>query len=256
MGGHPPEEASQEAKTVTTAQPGTAVETTKASSEELERATIEIIKLESKLDRLEDYLDLLSKKIVKARASNNVKKIIELKGKEQEATAQAEAVKQKIAKLREKYPELKEQAGTEAAAPSEEAQTPRAVTPNIVYHEVVMGDTLMNISRKYFNTPAHYKEIAKMNNITGNTGLSQGMILKIDLDWARGVKQEAKVEVKKPASAGGIVYHTVAPGDTLMSISRKYYGTPLLYKDIAAMNGITDLGQLKVGMKLKIDKGR
>lgn len=260
MGGPPKEEPSQAPKVEAPAAAAVTAEPVKASSEELNGATAEIIRLESKLDRLEDYLDLLSKKILKARKSGNAGKVIELKSREGEAASQAKNLKEKIAKIREKYPELKElkeqpakeKPAVEAAVPSHETH-PRAVTPNIVYHEVVMGDSLIAISRKYFNTPDFYKEIAEMNGLTDTGGLQQGMILKIDLDWAR--KEAPKQpSAAKTAAAGNIIYHKVAAGETLMSISRKYFGTPSLFREIAAMNGITEPGLLKAGMQLKIDK--
>ena len=127
----------------------------------------------------------------------------------------------------------------------------------------MMGDTLMSISRKYFDTPAYYKDIAKMNNIADIRYLPQGTKLMIDLNL-KGGKAAAVVAPKKAApkpsvkpsekpSTGGIVYHVVMPKDTLMSISRQYFnGSASYYKEIMEWNGLTD-PSLKNGMKLKID---
>ena len=55
-----------------------------------------------------------------------------------------------------------------------------------------------------------------------------------------------------PKASGSMIYHDVAPGETLMAISRKYYGNASYYKDIAKLNGLADYN-LRKGMKLKID---
>lgn len=46
--------------------------------------------------------------------------------------------------------------------------------------------------------------------------------------------------------------HVVAPGDTLSSISRTYYATPIYAGDIEALNQLTDPDLLKVGDVLKL----
>jgi nucleoid-associated protein YgaU len=56
-----------------------------------------------------------------------------------------------------------------------------------------------------------------------------------------------------PVVSGVYVYHEVELGDTLFGISRKYYGTPGFYREIAKLNGIRDTSGLKQGMLLKID---
>lgn len=78
-----------------------------------------------------------------------------------------------------------------------------------------------------------------------DTGQIKGKVDKI--------KTAHKVALKPPTSR--IIYHVVAAGDTLMSISRKYFnGSASYYKKIAKTNGITDPRRLKVGMRLKIYK--
>jgi nucleoid-associated protein YgaU len=61
------------------------------------------------------------------------------------------------------------------------------------------------------------------------------------------------VPTSKPKTSGVYVFHQVAAGDTLFGISRKYYGTPGFYKEIAKLNGIADMNGLKEGMMIKID---
>ena len=46
--------------------------------------------------------------------------------------------------------------------------------------------------------------------------------------------------------------HTVAKGETLMSIARKHYGNAARYKDIAKFNNIDDPDKIFIGQVLKI----
>ena len=56
---------------------------------------------------------------------------------------------------------------------------------------------------------------------------------------------------KKPA-ASGFIYHVVKSGETLKSISKKYFGTESYYLSIANMNSISPVKHPKVGSRLKI----
>ncbi len=60
--------------------------------------------------------------------------------------------------------------------------------------------------------------------------------------------------VQAAPSAGAGRAHTVAKGDTLMSISQRYYGTRSKWRDIYAANRDVMKGEndLKIGMQLKI----
>jgi 5'-nucleotidase len=53
------------------------------------------------------------------------------------------------------------------------------------------------------------------------------------------------------ASSGGATMHTVAKGETLYSIARKYYNDGKRWKDIAKANSVTP-EKLKVGQELVI----
>ena len=55
-------------------------------------------------------------------------------------------------------------------------------------------------------------------------------------------------------SSSGARYHTVAKGDTLFSLSRKYYGDPGKWRDIYESNRTTlaDPNKIRVGQRLLI----
>jgi len=278
MGGPAPEVKEEETPVMQPAEKAPTTVTKEAATNEMEKAKAELTSLEIEREKIDKYLEDLSKKIIKAKTSKNSKQLADLQAKERAMTERQNKIAQRIMEIKKKYPDIKPAERSEAQAsgvqvsPEEEkleqvenlgqAETPeQAVAPkaagrNIVYHDVVMGDTLMSISRKYFGTSAYYKDIAKMNNINPIGALPQGSSLMIDLNLGGGkvgTIVKAQKTAVKPAS-GGVIYHTVITGDTLMSISRQYFnGSPFYFKEIAEMNGITDLGQLRVGMKLKID---
>jgi len=272
MGGPAPETPKENAGEVITqtseGQTAASAETSEAVSPDIEKAKLEISSLEAQRESIDNYLEVLNKKIIKAKTAGDSKKLSELQAEERTVSEREKKVSQKILSIKEKYPELKPagEAGVMTAEIVQNIEQPERMEAqkttghNIVYHDVVMGDTLMSISRKYFGTPVYYKDIARMNNISDFSGLAQGTSLKIDLSMGGGKvgtiqkTQTAQKIITKP-SAGGIVYHVVAKGDTLMSISRKYFnGSSSYYKEIAEMNGITGTG-LSIGMKLKIDTG-
>ncbi|MFH1710572.1 MAG: LysM domain-containing protein [bacterium] len=255
MGGSAPEIPEKE---TATAQPQTSEAKPVAvkkevAGRELGKARIELTSLEAERQNIESYLENLNKEIIDAIITKNAKKLSKIWTMERAMSDKERRISQNIVAIKQKYPELK----PGEVAESVKMEKPKAVGRNVVYHDVVMGDTLMGISRKYFGTPAHHKEIAAMNNISDSGELLQGTSLMIDLSMGGGrvgtvAKAHKDVQV---SAASGIVYHVVVPGDTLMSISRQYFdGSASYYEAIADMNGIADAGQLKVGMRLKIDK--
>lgn len=175
---------------------------------EIDKARAEIKDLKGQLDRLEKFNWSLDQKMQDARKAGNSKKLLELKESEQSTLERARAIKDAIAKKKEMYPELKVSEALEnskatqpngalipvvtvptpvpAPAPMtirQPAPTPRSAQASnkIFYHEVELGDTLMNISRKYFGNASMYKAIAQSNGILPNSGLRQGQLIKIDM---------------------------------------------------------------------------
>jgi nucleoid-associated protein YgaU len=245
MGGPAQEEEGQEApkaEAPAAAATNEAVSAETTPAGELTKAWIKLPLLEARREKVEKYLDVLSKKIVKAKAAGDEKKAAELQVEERQVSAEEKKILQKITAIRTKYPDLQPVATSEGASGS-----------NIVYHDVEMGDTLVSISKKYFDSPDYYMEIAKMNDIKDIEYVPQGTRLKIDLSLKKSEKPAAAT-AEAAAQESEIVYHVVAAGDTLMSISREYFdGSPSYYKEIAEINGLTDYN-LKIGMNLKIDK--
>lgn len=193
-GGAPEEQPAPEPEKVIPAEP-----TKEVASEELNKAKGEIDVLETKLDKSENYLDVLTKKMAVAKKNKKTAKLAQLQKMEKKEADHARALRDKIKKIKDKYPQLADYQPTIEAVAAEITGEMLAGKPNtqikqnpsaakIVYHKVKAGDSLMSISRKYFNTPSLYKEIAKMNGISGNTQLKVGMKLKIDMSLKSKIK--------------------------------------------------------------------
>jgi LysM repeat protein len=115
-----------------------------------------------------------------------------------------------------------------------------------LYHTVEAGQTLYAISRQY---DVSVDEIKRLNNLTSNE-LSTGQQLVVKkgqkpLEQTAPVKPEP-VATKNPQ----LTYHTVAPSETLFSISQKY---DVSVDDIKKWNDLKS-NSLSVGQELAIGK--
>ena len=147
-------------------------------------------------------------------------------------------------------------------APSDVSSEP--VAADVVV--VARGDTLYSIAKKNNTTVA---ELAKINSLSEPYTLSIGQKLNV----RSGTTVPAKIEPAKQvvvaksqktesikAVAPSVPSHTtrvavqeitVAPGDTLYSLSRKYQ---IPVNDLAVMNKISSPFTLSVGQKLRVPK--
>ncbi|AFD07073.1 LysM peptidoglycan-binding domain-containing protein [Solitalea canadensis] len=109
----------------------------------------------------------------------------------------------------------------------------------VILHLVESKENYYSISRKYHVSPS---ELMEFND---NAPIRIGDTLKIN---------KKGLTLKKGATAvasGKTIEHTVATGETLFAISRKY---GVSVEDIINLNGLTD-NSVKIGQKLKINSG-
>lgn len=102
---------------------------------------------------------------------------------------------------------------------------------NSEYVEVMRGDTLYSISKKY-NVPI--KTLADLNNLYPPYSLNVGQILTLP-------------------SKGGLKTHTIAKGDTLYNVSKRY-DVPL--RDIIETNNLKPPYNLALGQNITIPNNR
>ncbi|NIK69684.1 LysM peptidoglycan-binding domain-containing protein [Paenibacillus sp. BK720] len=102
------------------------------------------------------------------------------------------------------------------------------------YYEVQPGDTLFAIAKSYFNRGYYMDTLMTYNGITDpNTELQIGMTLRIPLPSGEG-------------------RHHVVKGDTLYSLSVKYFESQDYQKAVAQTNGVdTSASLIQAGQELR-----
>ncbi|MFM7132949.1 MAG: LysM peptidoglycan-binding domain-containing protein, partial [Planctomycetota bacterium] len=124
------------------------------------------------------------------------------------------------------------------------------------------GDSLSSIAVQFYGSAKDWKRIANANPLVDPNVMKVGAKLRIPAKSGGGTATVASAETTAPtappagtAGSGSSQSHTVASGDTLSSISQKYYGSGKHWNKIYASNKSvigTDPGNLKVGQKLAI----
>lgn len=111
-------------------------------------------------------------------------------------------------------------------------------------YKVVSGDSWWGIAT---TVGLDMSQLAKLNNMTINSVIHPGQVLKI-----KGtLNNAAKSVTKKVKTSSSATYYTVRSGDTLSGIAARY-GTS--YQTIANLNGINP-NRIYVGQRLLIKKG-
>lgn len=161
-----------------------------------------------------------------------------------------------------------------AEAPAPVTETPKvepppvapvspAVAPAPVKYTVCKGDTLSRIAKK---KNVSLKHLAELNKMTTSARLKIGQKLRLPADGAKtstaaeapasektmvakAEKKPAAASKRKPASAllAGKKTHTVKPGESLYSISRRYH---VSMQSLMKVNRISDPRKVRVSQKL------
>jgi membrane-bound lytic murein transglycosylase D len=115
-------------------------------------------------------------------------------------------------------------------------------------HTVVSGETLFSISKKY---GISVNQIQNWNELSGNSiSLGQKLIVSSNKIQNNSFSKETTEIKKTSTSSVANSSHTVAQGETLYSISRKYNAS---VNDIKKWNNMTD-NNIMVGSKIIIKK--
>jgi membrane-bound lytic murein transglycosylase D len=131
------------------------------------------------------------------------------------------------------------------------AQTPpgqRMSNLNYQDYRVAAGDTLLSISRKFAIEPA---AIASANRL-GDNGVGEGQLLLIPggrVPEASAAKATLVSKIASPTTVASSTSHTVAAGETLWQISKRYGVKP---DDIKRWNKLGANDPLRPGQRLSI----
>lgn len=143
---------------------------------------------------------------------------------------------------------------TENGAPVLAAQTEERERPSRTY-TVRSDDSLYAIARSLLGDANRWREIHALNaRLLGPDAVIQpGMVLRIP-DDAIALPIRSQREQERPSSRPSVAPTTyeVQPGDALSLISQNLLGTSKRAQEIADLNGLDDLNDIRVGMVLKI----
>lgn len=124
-------------------------------------------------------------------------------------------------------------------------------------------DTIESISKDFYGDEKKYTLIMKMNDLKNAKDIKVGQVLKLYPEATISDKLKTDEENKDDEAKektiefkNGIAKYTVKDGDTLGSISQKFYGTILKYKLIMEHNNIKSESALKVGKEIEIVEGK
>ena len=105
-------------------------------------------------------------------------------------------------------------------------------------YKVISGDTLIKIAKKFGTT---YQELARINGISNPNLIRVGQIIKLP--------NSSSSSSPSPSLSSTFISYSVASGDTLIKIAKRYGTT---YQEIARINGISNPNIIRVGQVLKI----
>jgi LysM repeat protein len=131
---------------------------------------------------------------------------------------------------------------------------PTAEVTSINTYTVGRGDSMWSIAKKHNLTVT---ELAKANNLAAGAALQPGkkLIIPVKPGAAPAAVPADKphdlgtLTQAKPAASGEAIKHTVAPGESLGTIARKYQ---VAVGELAAANNITDPSKVRAGQQLII----
>ncbi len=127
-------------------------------------------------------------------------------------------------------------------------------------HVIASGDTFGALAKKFYGSEAKWEVIAKANPLVTPDRLKIGQKIRIPASaTASAGTTEGAIAANTTTNAPNTVAannggssHVVAKGETLSSISRKYYGSDKYWKQILTANKGTTEKNLRIGQKLTI----
>lgn len=128
------------------------------------------------------------------------------------------------------------------------------------FHKVQSGETLWKIAAKEYGDGSLSKELAEYNKSALTNGVRLSLNQELRIPPREVLRPDAAnkpalndADAPKMASAESKQQtYTIAKGDTVYQIARKYKVKP---QAIMAANGISDPGALKLGQTIKIPAG-
>ena len=115
-------------------------------------------------------------------------------------------------------------------------------------YTVQTGDTLYDISNRYYGTGIYFDDIAEYNNIDNPDDIKAGDVIKLPNNITNEIERDESNDVDP------VPTYTVEKGDNLITICEKVYGDRSydLALKLAAYNNIDEPNLIKVGQVLEV----
>lgn len=115
-------------------------------------------------------------------------------------------------------------------------------------YTVQSGDTLYDISNRYYGTGIYFDDIAEYNNIDDPNDIKAGDVIKLPSSISDEIQRDESNDIDVPVQT-----YTVEKGDNLVIICQKVYGVNSyeLALKLANYNNIEDPNIIKVGQVLE-----
>jgi nucleoid-associated protein YgaU len=117
-------------------------------------------------------------------------------------------------------------------------------------HVVAQGETLGEISKQYYGTSSHWRDIVKANPGVDPEALRPGTRLTMPEVAGAGGGHAGAAPAAEEQGPGGT--YVVQKGDSLKSIAAKHLGSAKAWKQIVDANPGIDPTRLRIGQKLKL----
>lgn len=121
-----------------------------------------------------------------------------------------------------------------------------------VEHTVAAGETLGDISLKYFKSSKQWKKIVDANPGLDPKTIKVGQKLRIPVETKADAPLALGNGPAPMAPVAGERTYTIKANDSLYSIARKELGAPNRWKEIQALNAGVNTADLKVGQVIKL----
>ena len=151
-----------------------------------------------------------------------------------------------------KIPESSEEKASVAKTPESSlssSETEKKDVGDMMFYKDGLGASVYRITS---STEASKNEESDAASSEENESSTQEILtvaaptLPTEENAAQGTSEAAEAAVNRPAS------YTVQPGDTLIEISKKFYGSSQMVMQLKEVNGLDDINKIYIGQELNL----
>ncbi|MCB9897083.1 MAG: LysM peptidoglycan-binding domain-containing protein [Planctomycetes bacterium] len=134
------------------------------------------------------------------------------------------------------------------------ARTPGHADDAVITHTVAKGETLGDISARYYGTATRWRELLALNPGVDEKRIKPGDVIVVQGAPRRGAEAPVAMKAEVPASKGAARTYVVRDGDTLGEIAAKMLGSARRSQELYEANRhvLSSPDRLRTGQVLTI----